>query len=199
MHSKRELAVALSRLRPFPTPKPQLEQYPTDSEVAASLLWDAYMTGDIEDKNILDLGAGTGILGIGALLLRARHVTFVEIDPDTETILAENLARTGIKERYTLLTGDVSTVTQNADTILQNPPFGTRNKGADTHFLQASLRLGTVVYSLHKTTTEPYIERLLERDKKTYTKQRFRFPLKQTLRHHTRRTHRIEVTCFRIT
>ena len=91
MISKSGLAIALSKLKTFKKPKVSLEQYPTDSEVAAELLWHAYMAGDIEGKKIADLGCGTGILGIGCLLLGAEHVYFADIDAEALEICLENL------------------------------------------------------------------------------------------------------------
>ena len=38
-----------------------------------------------------------------------------------------------------------------ADTVLMNPPFGTRRKGADMEFLEAAFNLSTnAIYSLNK-------------------------------------------------
>lgn len=39
------------------------------------------------------------------------------------------------------------------DTIVMNPPFGTRNTGIDTIFLLNAMKNARVVYSLHKTST----------------------------------------------
>eukprot|EP00249_Psilotum_nudum_P007254 c20431_g2_i2 orf=138-572(+) len=40
------------------------------------------------------------------------------------------------------------------DTVVMNPPFGTRRKGADMDFLSSALKIAeTAVYSLHKTST----------------------------------------------
>ncbi|CAN0900116.1 rRNA N6-adenosine-methyltransferase METTL5 [Linum grandiflorum] len=40
------------------------------------------------------------------------------------------------------------------DTVVMNPPFGTRKKGADMDFLSAALKIASqAVYSLHKTST----------------------------------------------
>jgi hypothetical protein len=39
------------------------------------------------------------------------------------------------------------------DTILMNPPFGTRNTGIDSQFLIKAMSNAKVVYSLHKTST----------------------------------------------
>lgn len=39
-----------------------------------------------------------------------------------------------------------------------NPPFGTRDKGADLIFLKAALNMATnAVYSLHKTSTRKHV------------------------------------------
>ena len=49
-----------------------------------------------------------------------------------------------------------------ADTVVMNPPFGTRRKGADMGFLRAALgvtRRGGAVYSLHKSSTRAHVER----------------------------------------
>ena len=77
MVSKSALAIELSQLNVFPTPNIKLEQYPTDSEIAADILWTAFMRNDIKNKIIADFGCGTGLLGIGAILLGAKKVFFI--------------------------------------------------------------------------------------------------------------------------
>ncbi|XP_065849539.1 uncharacterized protein [Euphorbia lathyris] len=43
---------------------------------------------------------------------------------------------------------------QIVDTVIMNPPFGTRKKGADMDFLAVALQVAShAVYSLHKTST----------------------------------------------
>ncbi|XP_044463578.1 rRNA N6-adenosine-methyltransferase METTL5-like isoform X3 [Mangifera indica] len=43
---------------------------------------------------------------------------------------------------------------QTVDTVVMNPPFGTRRKGADMDFLSVALKVASgAVYSLHKTST----------------------------------------------
>lgn len=39
------------------------------------------------------------------------------------------------------------------DTVIMNPPFGTRNTGIDSQFVSIAMRHATTVYSLHKTST----------------------------------------------
>ena len=89
--SKASLAVALSKLKTYSKPSISLEQYPTDSEIAAEILWSAYMHGDLSGKTVADLGSGTGILGIGALYLGASKVFFVEKDSKAMAIAKENI------------------------------------------------------------------------------------------------------------
>ncbi|MDD9953104.1 MAG: METTL5 family protein [Candidatus Woesearchaeota archaeon] len=204
MQSKKELAVFLSKLKPFEEPNPKLEQYPTDAEVAASVLWDAYMAGNIEGKHVADFGCGTGILGIGALALGARHVAFLELDSRVFPVLMENLAFLEHKtdttySNYDIVEGNVASYTEEADTILQNPPFGTRNEHADTQFLEQALRLAPLVYSFHKTTTKEHISRIAKQHNAKITNQAdFDFPLKQTMAHHKKTIERVAISCFTI-
>ena len=76
IRSKSSLAVLLSKLKGFETEKvsEKLEQYQTDPEIAAEILWFAGFNNDISRKVIVDLGCGTGILGIGALVMGAKKV-----------------------------------------------------------------------------------------------------------------------------
>ena len=88
--SRATLAVLLSRVKPFSQPRWQWEQYVTPSEAAATILWDAQTRGLLEGRTVLDLGAGTGRLGIGALLLGA-EVIFVEKDASLHEAIEENI------------------------------------------------------------------------------------------------------------
>ncbi len=48
---------------------------------------------DLDGKQVVDYGCGSGILGIAALLLGARHVQAVDIDPQALTATRDNLER----------------------------------------------------------------------------------------------------------
>jgi len=57
---------------------------------------------------VLDLGCGSGILSIAALVLGASSAVAVDIDPKAVDVAYENAALNGIgKDRYTVLAGDV--------------------------------------------------------------------------------------------
>ncbi len=59
-------------------------------------------------EEILDLGSGSGILSITALLLGAAHATGVDIDPKAEDVARQNAAINQLgADRFTAVTGDV--------------------------------------------------------------------------------------------
>lgn len=218
--SKSGLAVVLSRLSVFQRPKVRVEQYPTDSEIAAEVLWSAFMKGDIDQRSIADLGCGTGILGIGALLLGAKKVYFLDLDQNAletakNNILylksegyLENITKgrdfvlkcIDIKDAAGFIENEISKGRlSRVDTILQNPPFGTRMKHIDKVFLEVAMNLAGVVYTFHKSSTENFVKSLCNSLKVRITEiLRFDFPLKKSLEHHRKKIQKIKVSCFRI-
>lgn len=59
-------------------------------------------------ERVIDLGSGSGILSIAALLLGADTATGVDIDPKAEDIARENAALNGLSApRFTAVTGNV--------------------------------------------------------------------------------------------
>ncbi len=199
MLTKKQLAIQLSKLRIFEKPRLLLEQYPTDSEIAATVLWDAFMKGDIANKTVADFGAGTGILGIGALILGAKHVSFVEKDIDAVKLLNENLY-TLRNKNYTVLSMDVREFTSVVDTVFQNPPFGTKETHADKPFLETAFCVATVVYSFHKTATDVFV-RAIAADHSFSVRETYKFssPLRQTYAYHKKKREFVDVTCYRLT
>ena len=153
-----ELEEMLERLRSHPNPDAWLEQYTTPAEVAAEVLFTAaYIHDDIEDKHIADLGCGTGRLGIGALLLGARGVTGVDIDPRAIAVAVEIAESVDVQGRCHWVAGDVAALRGSFDTVLMNPPFGTRRRHRDVRFLSEAMRLAGRVYSIHKSSTRRFI------------------------------------------
>ncbi len=196
--SQKNLAVVLSQLVGFSKPKTALEQYETPSEIAAGVLWHAHMQGQLEDKTVADLGAGTGILGIGALLLYAKKVFFVEKDYATIELLQKNLDKLEIPASdYTILNTDISNFKENVDIIVQNPPFGTKTEHADKLFLEQAFKSAPQVYSLHKSTTGAFVKAMCrDHGYKIKEELRFSYPLRASMNFHKKQIERIEVSCF---
>lgn len=198
--TKKELAILLSRLQVFKDPNPLMEQYPTDSEVAASLLWTAFMNKHIEGKTVLDLGCGTGILGIGALMLGASRVLFVDSDGVALWMAESNLraceehATAGDAEFVNYDIGDFFTP---ADVVVMNPPFGTRSKGADIRFLERAMQLSPIIYSIHKASTKDFLDGYVANSGYClFYEECMLMPLNASMRHHNKRIQRIEVACL---
>ena len=72
--------------------------------------------------SVLDLGCGSGILSIAALVLGADHAVAVDIDPKAVDVSYENAALNGIgRERYTVRAGDVLSDKVLADELAREP------------------------------------------------------------------------------
>ena len=151
---KLDLELFLSQIKPHPDPKANLEQYTITETVAATMLYiAAYVYDDVIGKTVLDLGCGTGRLALGASLLGADMVVGVDIDKSAIVAASKNAKETGLKERAQWVTGDISAITGNFDTVLQNPPFGVQTRSADRKFLEKALAAGHSLYSLHNHPT----------------------------------------------
>ena len=75
------LQASLERVAAFGAPDIELEQYPTSAALACEMLRAMADRGDIVGgKAVLDLGAGCGVLSIGAALLGAGAVLGVDLD-----------------------------------------------------------------------------------------------------------------------
>ena len=198
-NSKSGLAVELSKLDVFVSPDVRLEQHPTDSEIAADVIWHAYMQGEVEGRTIADLGCGTGILGIGALLLGAKQVFFVEKDAAALAVLGNNLNKVGAKKGFKIIDGDIASFDEEVDVVIQNPPFGTKDEHIDRFFLGKAFSLADIVYSFHKTATKEFVEKFAQESGfRIGERFDFQFPLKNTMAHHRKKIQRIDVSCFRL-
>ena len=139
----KHLAMKLSRLSPHPCREGALEQYATEGDLAAYWLLAIDQLDGIEGKVVADLGAGNGILGIGALLLGAKHVLFVEADEDAMAVLKTNLA--SLDEKYSSRAelqnasiGRDEIPLNGTDLVVMNPPWGVQKARADRPFLETA-------------------------------------------------------------
>ncbi len=201
--SKSGLAIRLSALKGFPEAKVSAEQYITEPEIAADILWKAFMMGDIKGRTIADFGAGTGILGIGALLLGAKKVIFIDFDQSAILIAKQNLdilRSEGLASgKAVFMVKDIKDVDLLVDIVIENPPFGTKIKHSDRLFLENAFKTAPVIYSLHKSGSHGFIEAFsMDNGFKATHCWRYSFPLKQTMKFHRRRIQRIDANCFRI-
>ncbi len=159
--SKKGLEILLQKCESFKDPKAYLEQYTIPADIAANLLYLAYLKGDIEDKVVYDLGCGTGRLGIGCALLGAREVWGFDVDNGALKIARKNSSDIGVDVKWKEM--DITDVKGDCYTVVQNPPFGAQKIKADRVFLQKALEVGKVIYSMHKAETREFIKRYVQK------------------------------------
>ena len=147
---KLDLERFLSEVKVNPAPKVGLEQYTIQEHIAATMLYiAAYTNNDIIGKRVLDLGCGTGRLGLGAAFLGAETVLGVDIDKSALRVAVENSRKTNLTANTQWVNGDISAIQGRFDTVLQNPPFGVQTRNADRAFLVKALESADKIYSLH--------------------------------------------------
>ena len=163
---KKELEIALSGLNGFEKQRLDLEQYQTEAHVAADLLWYAYMRGDIAGKVVADFGCGNGIFGVGALLLGAKKVVFVDVDKKALELAKVNVANVEkeVGERFdkSFFNVDIRRFNRKVDVVLTNPPFGVKKSHADKPFLLKIVSCSKIGYSFHKIESKNFVERVAE-------------------------------------
>ena len=197
----RQLEITLQGLAGFPRPRPELEQYPTPAPLAARLLFLAQGQGDLDGRTVLDLGAGTGVLGCGAALLGAARVTGVEIDPEALAVARVNATRLGVEVEWTQ--ADVSELPapnqdEVFDTVVMNPPFGAQVRHADRPFIDAALAHGRIVYGVFNEGTLPFLEVYIGERGECKDAFAATIVLPRTMSHHKRDRVEIPVECVRI-
>ncbi|XP_010254037.1 PREDICTED: methyltransferase-like protein 5 [Nelumbo nucifera] len=163
----KQLEGLLGDLQQFSNPKVELEQYPTRPHIASRMLYMAENSfGDISGKVVADFGCGCGTLGIAGALLGAEYV--VGVDIDSQSLELASLNAEDLELDIDLVLWDIRNSKwrgQIVDTVVMNPPFGTRKKGADIDFLSTALKVASqAVYSLHKTTTRDHVKKTALRD-----------------------------------
>lgn len=200
--SKKELEVYLSRLKNFEQPSLELEQYATPSSIAAEWVWIMAMKREIAGKIILDAACGPGILGIGLLLLGAKKIFFVDKDEKAMDLCIENYNR--VKEEYEIgeasfITQDISLFDGEVDVVVQNPPFGTKQEHADKKFLEKAFSLVLLVYSMHKWSTQKFVEAIGKDHGFAITEVwRYEFPIKAVFKFHQKPKVLIDVGLWRM-
>ncbi len=93
----------------------------TGSHASTQLCLEGVEEHTKEGDLVLDLGCGSGILSIAALVLGAKEAIAVDIDPKAVDVAYENAALNGIgKDRYTVRAGNVIADRGLANELAQN-------------------------------------------------------------------------------
>ena len=199
----KHLAIKLSKLAPHPCKDVSLEQYATEGDLASYWMLAVDELDGFEQSTVVDMGAGNGILGIGALLLGASKVIFVETDPAALEAIETNIDALeknlqGRAELWPATVGLDELPLEDVDIIVMNPPWGVQREKADRAFLEAAF--GSKAASIH----------VLHSDKATHLEPmareqgwwaevvlRTEFRLPPTYAHHAQRKGKTDVKCWR--
>jgi putative methylase len=195
---KRDLTISLQQVKPHPTPKISLEQYSIPAGLAAEILFIAsYAHDNIQGKSVADLGTGTGRLALGAAMLGAKQVVGIDLDRASISVASEASKSLGLEIDWVL--GHIESLRGPFDTVLMNPPFGTKQPHADLEFLKVALRVGRVTYSIHKSSTRRFLVRWLEEhDRKPDRIMSARMEIPHQFNFHRKKKGYVDVDVFRI-
>lgn len=208
----KHLESALSSVQVFEKPKVSLEQYPTTPYLAASMIHLAYQNEDIEGLCIGDFGVGTGMLSIASCLMGSYQVQGVDVDTDALHIAQININAYNFNDHIDLLQSDIQDVSfmkmdinnissssYQFDTIVMNPPFGTKNTGIDTCFVIKAMECSNVVYSLHKTSTRSHFVKLAAENSWDFqVAAEMKFNIPKTFKFHKEKSKDIMVDLYRL-
>ena len=197
----KQLEMTLQKAAGYAKPRPSLEQYMTPAPLAARMLYHALMKGDIEGKNVCDLGSGTGVLAIGAALLGANSVKGVEKDPNAVAVATANAELLGAEVEF--IVSDILDATLpdkigTCDTIIMNPPFGAQKVHADRPFIDLAIKTAPVVYSIFNAGSTQFVKAFIRKRAEVSEQVGSAFAIKRTFAFHTRDVLEFEVEILRL-
>ena len=202
---KKHLEMKLQSIPPHSNPKVGLEQYSTPSIIASDLIWNAVSLGDIENRNILDLGCGSGIFTIASALMGANVACGVDVDEDSIR-LAEMTSQKLNLDNADYILSDVCDFNCgfDVDTIIQNPPFGSQRKakqGEDLNFVKKAIDINPeVLYSFHMASAKEFLMDFYRDNNLNITHIfRYNFPIPKIYEFHTKEKQNVNVIVFRAT
>ena len=200
---KKHLEMRLQSVPAHPKPKVDLEQYTTPSIIASDLIWNAHSLGDIGDLDIVDLGCGTGVFAIGSALMGANSSIGVDIDEDSITLARDVKDKLNV-DNVEFIVSDICDFNEvsNADTVFQNPPFGSQrnaDSGQDLKFIQKAIELNCkVLYSFHMASTEEFLIKYYNDNNLEITHIfRYNFPIPKIYDFHTKEKQNVDVIAIR--
>ena len=147
-----------------------------------------------------DFGVGTGMLSIACSLIGASDVVGFDVDQSALEIARANFSHFDI-DNIDLVQCDVQSLSlySGFDCVVMNPPFGTRNKGIDSLFVEKAMSNAAVVYSLHKTSTRDFfVKKAAECNWGIEVLAELKYDIPKTHKFHKQKSKDIEVDLIRL-
>ncbi|MCL1978749.1 MAG: METTL5 family protein [Methanomassiliicoccaceae archaeon] len=194
---KKDLEIELEKVPKFEGPDPSLEQYLTPASIAADVLFNAYANGDIKGLKIMDLGCGTGMLSFGSWMLGAGSVVGYDISQKAIDLAAAHADSIGADVSFML--SDVNDVSEGADTVVMNPPFGCQNRRADRDFLRKAMGSAECVYSFHMAETLEFVKDYVKKhDRDIVYDKTYKYDIHNTFAFHSKERHSVDIVVVNI-
>ncbi len=200
---QRHLAMRLSSLSPHPCNSVELEQYPTEGNLAAAWLTKINLGDGFEGKHVLDLGAGNGVLGIGAAFLGAAHVTLIECDATTVDVLRKNVQDVEGDSMCTVLEqtviGSPIDLQKSVDIAIMNPPWGVQTQRADRVFFETVFAMQIpIIHFLHSIGAEHLLPLAHNNGYALHSIYQDDFRLPAAYAHHSKNKASTRIRCYRL-
>lgn len=199
----RRLAMLLSGLEKTQSQLVELEQYTTDGDLAARWLTDISTFGDLhEGCTVVDLGAGNGILGLGAMALGAARTVLIDADQSACYAAQSNAEKMGFSDSVEVIQATIGTDSielYSPDVVISNPPWGRQSPKADRPFLDAILSTRVSSHLMHSADAS-HIEPLFEDN--GWSVERYGeadFSLPAAYSHHSRQRGKTRAAFWRLT
>lgn len=198
---KKHLAITLSKLIPHPQLNAHLEQYATEGDVASDWIFAIANNFDFVKSNVVDLGSGNGILGIGAYYAGATRITLVEADNKAHEIAHSNIDKLEFKTRFNLLNSKIADLDidwSDVDLIISNPPWGYQKERADREFIEIGMKNSVGEIHILHSSRATHLEKIAEEygyDSEVIFKGSFRLPAIYS--HHTKSSEFTEFSAWR--
>lgn len=75
---------------------------------------------ELKDKTVLDIGCGSGILGISAVLLGAKSAILTDLDEKAVDVAKDNVKKNGVDKKVEVLCEDLSNSSEKFDVVFAN-------------------------------------------------------------------------------
>ena len=181
----------------------ELEQYSTDGDLAARWLTDISTFGDLhEGCTVADLGAGNGVLGLGAMALGAGRTVLIDSDQNACYTAQSNAEKMGFSDSVEVIQATIGTDSielGSPDVVISNPPWGRQAPRADRPFIDSIMSARTTTHLMHSAAAS-HIEPLFE--DQGWSVERYGeadFALPASYSHHNRQRGKTRAAFWRLT
>ena len=194
---RKDLEIALQKVKGFDSPDPSLEQYMTPATMVSEIVFDAYRSGDVEGMKVVDLGCGTGMFTIGSWIAGAGMSTGYDVSESALSVARSNAKTLCADVEFHL--SDIRDVNDPADTIFMNPPLGCQNRNADRPFLDKAMELSECIYSIHMANTLDFLKAYCEeKGRRIVSSKIYKYDIPHTFAFHKKTKMTVDVAVVNI-